>query len=298
MQALLHSVPPTLQQATADPCLHWRLLDTHGQVWVSLLWGHCSFLLGPGEHRVLCVPSQSLFPQSCVSSGSSVVGSMATSSKRAYVIPRSAASRAPAPAAAHCCLHQRHSHTLLSLCGSLGPGAQVLFEPSECLWQVWGLILNMLSPLLPSCWASPLPLDMGYLFSHSSATTIYSIITIYQYCSWLWRCDKLRVCLCFGLISKEWAGSSKQSPCLIWCLSTAFSIVPDSLEMHSKCLLSAKFRNWMKSSPSYGMSDSSPPSTTWASPFSVSLLQWSFIMIVRLQIVTHHLKEKCRIPLE
>ena len=49
-------------------------LDTHGQVWVSLLWGHCSFLLGPGVQKVLFVPSQSLFPQSCVSPGSSVVG--------------------------------------------------------------------------------------------------------------------------------------------------------------------------------------------------------------------------------
>ena len=28
---------PTLQQATRDPSLHWRLLDIHGQVWVSLL---------------------------------------------------------------------------------------------------------------------------------------------------------------------------------------------------------------------------------------------------------------------
>ena len=37
-----------LQQAAADPRLPRRLLDTHGQVWVSLLWGHCSFLLGPG----------------------------------------------------------------------------------------------------------------------------------------------------------------------------------------------------------------------------------------------------------
>ena len=60
--ALLHSMPPALQQATADPRLHWRLLDTHGHVWVSLLWGHCSFLLGPGAHEVLFVPSQSLFP--------------------------------------------------------------------------------------------------------------------------------------------------------------------------------------------------------------------------------------------
>ena len=34
-RALLHSLPPTLQQATSAPRLCWRLLDTHGQVWVS-----------------------------------------------------------------------------------------------------------------------------------------------------------------------------------------------------------------------------------------------------------------------
>ena len=46
------SVPNTLE-ATTDPCLCQRLLDTHRQVWVSLLWGHCSFLLGPGLHKVM-----------------------------------------------------------------------------------------------------------------------------------------------------------------------------------------------------------------------------------------------------
>ena len=100
--ALLHSLPPTLQQATSDPRLRWRLLDTPGQVWVSLFWGHCSFLLDPGAHKILFVPSKSLFPQSCVSSGGSMMGLMVASSKRAYAIPRSAAPRAPAPAADHC----------------------------------------------------------------------------------------------------------------------------------------------------------------------------------------------------
>ena len=99
---LLHSVPPTLQQATADPYLLWRLLDSPGQVWVSLLWGHCSFLLGPDVYKVLLVPSKSLFSQSCVSSGGSVVRLMAISSKRAYTIPRSTAPRTPAPVAVHC----------------------------------------------------------------------------------------------------------------------------------------------------------------------------------------------------
>ena len=53
-------------------------------------------------HKVLFVPSKSLFPQSCVSSGSSMVGLMATSSQKAYAIPRSAAPRASAPVAGHC----------------------------------------------------------------------------------------------------------------------------------------------------------------------------------------------------
>ena len=97
----LHSMPPTLHQPTSDPCLCQRHLDTHGQVWVSLLWGHCSFLLCPGTHNLLFVPSKNLFPKSCVSSGDSKPGLMANSSKRAYATPRSTAPRAPAPAAVH-----------------------------------------------------------------------------------------------------------------------------------------------------------------------------------------------------
>ena len=51
-----------------------------------------------------------------------------------------------------------------SLVGSLGPGARdVLFEPSEHLWQVWGLILNTILPLLLFVWASSLPLEVGCL---------------------------------------------------------------------------------------------------------------------------------------
>ena len=36
--------------------------------------------------------------------------------------------------------------------GPLGPGAHSTFEPSECLWRAWSLILNAILPLLPSCW--------------------------------------------------------------------------------------------------------------------------------------------------
>ena len=69
MHASLHAVPSTLQQATTDPCLRWRLLDTHRHVWVSLLWGHCSFLLDSGAHKILLVPSQS-----CINSGGYIMG--------------------------------------------------------------------------------------------------------------------------------------------------------------------------------------------------------------------------------
>ena len=102
MQALPHSVPPALQQAIIDPHFCQRLLDTHGQIWVSLLWGHCSFLLGPGAHKVLFLLSKSLSTMSYVSPGGSVALLMATSCKGAHAIPRSAASRAPAPLAGHC----------------------------------------------------------------------------------------------------------------------------------------------------------------------------------------------------
>ena len=107
---------PNPAETTIDLHLHEGLLATPGQVWVSLLWGHCSFLLGPGVYKVLFVSCKSLFPQSSISSESSIVGLMTTSSKMAYAIPRSAAPRAPAPAAGHCSpgLCRRHSYTVLA----------------------------------------------------------------------------------------------------------------------------------------------------------------------------------------
>ena len=162
MHGLLHSVPPTLQQATADPCLCQRLLDIHRQVWVSVFWGHCSFLLGPGAHKVLFVPSKSLFPQSCVSSGGSMMGLMATSSKRAYAIPRSAAPRAPAPVAVHCwpvLLQETLEHSSVSVSeGSLGH--------TRFVWALWaGGLLH--------CW------HIFYQLSYEGSPYMYIYIYIY-----------------------------------------------------------------------------------------------------------------------
>ena len=58
LRALLHSVPPTLQQATATHA-------SPGHSWASLsqsLVGHCSLLLGPGVHKFLFVPPGVYFP--------------------------------------------------------------------------------------------------------------------------------------------------------------------------------------------------------------------------------------------
>ena len=80
-------------------------LETPEHSWASLgqpLVG--SLLLSPGSwctHVSFCVLQDSI-SQTCVSSGSTVVGITATPSKRAYATPRSAVPRGPAPATVHC----------------------------------------------------------------------------------------------------------------------------------------------------------------------------------------------------
>ena len=89
------SRPPSTHTSAGDS---WTLTGKSGSVshgvtapfsWVLV---HASFCL---------CPSRVYFP-SCVSSGSSIVGLMATSSRRAYATPRSAGPRVPAPAADLC----------------------------------------------------------------------------------------------------------------------------------------------------------------------------------------------------
>ena len=64
--ALLHIVSPTLKRATANPYLCQRLLDTHGQVWISLLWGHCSPFSWVLAHTSFCLcPPRVCFPVWC-----------------------------------------------------------------------------------------------------------------------------------------------------------------------------------------------------------------------------------------
>ena len=140
---------------------HWTMpppeIPRHS--WASLgqsLMG--SLLLSPGSwcaQDSVC-PLQESVSQSCVSPGGSMVGLMATSSKRAYAIPKSAGPRAPAPEAVHCWPGPpqetpKNRSVSVSVGVSLSWCTQGVFEPSEHLCRVWVLILNMILPLLPSC---------------------------------------------------------------------------------------------------------------------------------------------------
>ena len=82
-----------------------------------------------------------------------MVGLMKTSSKRAYVtgcVTQVCCTQSPCPCSRPLltCTSAGDTQTLKDRSGSisvgsLGPGAhKVLFEPSECLWWVWDLILN------------------------------------------------------------------------------------------------------------------------------------------------------------
>ena len=60
----------------------------------------------------------------------------------------------------------------LRLCGVPGSRCtQGMFEPSEHLWQEWGLILKVKLPLIPSCWGFSFALGHGVSpHSHFSTT--------------------------------------------------------------------------------------------------------------------------------
>ena len=64
-----------------------------------------------------------------------------------------------------------------SLCGVSGSWcAQGLFEPSERLWQVRCLILNMILSLLPSCWGFSLAPGLGVSFLCVGSNILLSVV--------------------------------------------------------------------------------------------------------------------------
>ena len=185
--ALLHSAP----DPAAGPRRPTPPPETPGHSRASLGQSPVgSLLLSPGSGCTrFCCALQESISRCCVSSGGSMVGLMATSSKRAYTAPRSAA-QSPCPCGRPLLSRSSAADTQtqfwLSLCGVPGSWcAQSMFEPSECLWQEWGLILNMMSPLLPSCW--------GFSFALGHGVNIYIFLNICRPIMLLlpWRYSKL-----------------------------------------------------------------------------------------------------------
>ena len=63
-------------------------------------------------------------------------------------------------------LRRRHSKGMYGSVSVESPGElKVLFEPSEHPWQVWGFSLNVILPLLLSCW--------GFSFAHGRGVSFF-----------------------------------------------------------------------------------------------------------------------------
>ena len=157
MQALLHSASATLQQATTDPCLCWRLLDTPRQVLVSLLWG--SLFLSPGSWctRLSLYLPRVYFPVlcKCWQLYGGVNGDLL---QEGLCHTQVCCTQSPcccnSPLLTHTSTGDAQTQFCLSLCGVPGSWCtQGVLEPSEHLWREWGLILNVNLPLPLSCCA-------------------------------------------------------------------------------------------------------------------------------------------------
>ena len=131
---------PILQQATTDLRLHWRLLDTPRQVWVSLLWGHAPFSWILVQARFCLCPSRVYFPVLCKSwlLYGGVNGNLL---QEGLCHTQVCCTQGPCPCGSPLltCTYRGDTQTqfCLSLCGVSGSWCtQGLFEPSEHLQQL------------------------------------------------------------------------------------------------------------------------------------------------------------------
>ena len=160
MQVLLYSVPQSCSRilpthtSTRDS---WKFTGNSRPVPCGV---SAPFFLGPGVHKLLFVPPRVCFPVLCEFWGL-YGGFNGDLLQEGLCHTQVYCTQSPCPSTADLYLLKRHSNTVLSQ--SLW-GLWVLvntryFEPSECLWQVWGLILKVIPPPtiflgLPLCpWA-------------------------------------------------------------------------------------------------------------------------------------------------
>ena len=176
MHALVHLVPPTLQQATANP-LHHRLRTFTGKsgsiscgVTAPFSWVlvHTRFCLYPPRvyFPVLCK-----FRQLCGGVNDDLLQEGLCHTQ---VCCTQSPSLLRCPLLNCTSTGDTQTQFCLSLCGVSGSWCmQDLFEPSKYLWRVWDSILNAILPLLPSCWGLSFAHEPGVSpQSHSSATQL------------------------------------------------------------------------------------------------------------------------------
>ena len=162
--ALLHSVPPNLQQATTGPHLQRRLPNIYGQVWVSLLWGHCSFLL-VRTRFCLCLP-RVCFPVLCKfwRLYGEVNGDLL---QKGLWHTQGCCPQSPCGSSLLTCTSSGDTQT--QFCLSLW-----VLVCTRYVWALWVSLAGMGfdSPSYRLAGASPLPLDMGYLLKVTPVPTI------------------------------------------------------------------------------------------------------------------------------
>ena len=144
-------MPPTLQQATTNPHLRWRLLDTQASLYQCTRFCLCSLRV---YFPVLC-KFWKLYGG--VNGGLFQEGLCHT---------QVCCTRSPCPCGSPLLTRTSTEDTqtqfCLSLCQISGSWCtQGLFEPSEHFWRIWGLILNAILPFLPSCWGFSFALGRG-----------------------------------------------------------------------------------------------------------------------------------------
>ena len=157
---------PNLQLATTDPHLCWRLWTLMGKSGQSLVG---SLLLSPGSWCIqsfVCALQESVSPVLCKfwQLYGGVDGNLL---QEGLCHTHVCGTQSPCPRGRPLltCTSTGDTQTLKGRSGSLSvvsPAVhKVLFETSECLWQVWDLILNPVLPLLLSCWGFSFALGHG-----------------------------------------------------------------------------------------------------------------------------------------
>ena len=149
-----------------DPRLHRRLPNAHRQVSCGVTV-HFSWVL---VNKVLLCPPRVYFPVLC--KFWHLCGGVNGHLLQEDLCHTHTQSPCPCgrPPLTRTSTADAQTQFYLSLCGVPGSWyTQGLFQPSECLWREWSLILNATLPLLPSFWGFSFALEHGVSpHSHSS----------------------------------------------------------------------------------------------------------------------------------